>query len=253
MNAKALSDTALVLGKLASRVIALLLLIVAGVPILAFLPLFGGVDPGAVVRVTATTLLGVLYAGAHAIYFSATTATLVGALMRTYWWLAVWLLGVPAAFMIPINAFGLTSNPGYWTGVLGIGFLVNPIGPFLVASDGFAYQGLVNSAGPGFFPLGFVLPAAWSFLLIWSAIRQVRQTPVCLAWRLNRIPRLNQFLIRLRADFDALIGPIRRRPALLLFPVENPLWWRARQTHAYDRAGFIGTFQGGKLLCPPSP
>jgi hypothetical protein len=29
-----------------------------------------------------------------------------------------------------------------------------------------------------------------------------------------------------------------------MFPVQNALWWRARQTRVYDRAGFIGTLQG---------
>lgn len=236
--ATSLSDCAIVLGKLGSRVLALVLLILSAMPVLSLLPFFGGVDPGAVGRVTATTLLAVLYVGGHAIYFSATTDSPQGALVRTYWWLAVWLLAVPAAVMIPVNALRL--SPATWLGLQGIGFLVNPLGPFLIASDGFAYQDMVRRAGAGFFPLAFALPTAWSFLLIGLAVKRLRQPPVSL-WS----PRwfIQYFLARLRADWDSLWEPILEQPDFRAFRVRNPLWRRARRTRVYDRAGYIGLIQ----------
>ena len=90
-----LTNRQIILGKLGSRVAALVCLILCGLPVMSFIMLFGGIDPDSLVRVLAATLLAVLFAGAHAIYFSTVTRSPLGALVRTYWWLALWLIGVP--------------------------------------------------------------------------------------------------------------------------------------------------------------
>src|SRR5262249_330991 len=87
-----LRDRQIVLGKLVSRLAALVLLILFSLPVLGMISLYGGIDPDALLRLLATTLLAMLYAGAHAIYFSAITKSPVGALVRTYWWMALWLV-----------------------------------------------------------------------------------------------------------------------------------------------------------------
>src|SRR5437588_1412618 len=92
-----LSDREIVLGKLGSRLAVVVLLVLFTLPVTSLVMLFGGVDPQAIWRALACTLLAAFYAGAHAIYFSTLTKSAMGALVRTYWWLAVWLIGVPMA------------------------------------------------------------------------------------------------------------------------------------------------------------
>jgi ABC-type transport system involved in multi-copper enzyme maturation permease subunit len=243
-----LSDRAIVLGKLGSRVVALVLLVLAAVPVLGLLPLFGGVDPGALWRVALATLLAVLFAGAHAIYFSATTDSTLGALVRTYWWLAVWLFAVPAAVMVPVNVLQPAADSPLWLGGLAAGFLFNPLGTFLVASDGFAYQALVSRVGVGFFVLGFVPATAWSLLVIGLAIKRLRQTPVSLSLRLREVPLVRAYRAHLRKDIAQLMEPILEGEDFRSFRIltsawRNPLWRRARLTRVYDRAGYMGLIQ----------
>jgi hypothetical protein len=60
-------------------------------PIFSLIMFFGGIDPNALWRMLAATFLTMLYTGATAIYYSATTRSPMGALIRTYWRMALWL------------------------------------------------------------------------------------------------------------------------------------------------------------------
>ena len=90
-----LTNKEIIFGKLGSRVVSMLMLIISGIPIVAITMLFGGVNVKVFVQSMAATLLLVLYVSAFAIYFSTTTKTTIGALVRTYWWLLCWLIIVP--------------------------------------------------------------------------------------------------------------------------------------------------------------
>src|SRR5205085_3238038 len=104
-----LLDREIVLGKLTSRMVALVILILCALPVISIIMLFGGVDPEGLWRIQGATLLAMLFAGACAIYFSAITRSPMGALVRTYWWLAVYLLGIPAITVMILS--GTTSGP----------------------------------------------------------------------------------------------------------------------------------------------
>lgn len=58
-----LTDREIVLGKLGSRVAAVGFLVLFALPVMSLIMLFGGVDPLALWRISACTLLAVLYAG----------------------------------------------------------------------------------------------------------------------------------------------------------------------------------------------
>ena len=74
--------------------------------------------------------IAILFAGAHAIYFSALTKSPMGALVRTYWWMGVYLLAVPGITVLILS--GMTAGPSARVSVtcLTILFMINPIGPF---------------------------------------------------------------------------------------------------------------------------
>jgi ABC-type transport system involved in multi-copper enzyme maturation permease subunit len=243
-----LTNREIVLGKLMSRVAALVLLILSAMPVMSLIMLFGGIDPEALGRALAATLLAILYAGAHAIYFSAATKSPLGALVRTYWWMALWLCGVPlAVFLVmlaiypnrPLGPFGM-----YCLGSLPF---LNPIGAFVTAIVAPAYNQMAGLLGPWFFAFSFVAPASWSLFLIWRATRRLRREP---------IPSL---FFQLRSSGLTSANPGDRKRAEVQrrhrvgrtwfgMRVRNPFWLRARQARVYDREGHIGRIQWAAWL-----
>jgi ABC-type transport system involved in multi-copper enzyme maturation permease subunit len=234
-----LTDSQIVLGKLGSRMAALVTLILCGLPVMGMLLFFGGVGPEAVWKVAAITLLAMLFAGAHAIYFSVVTKSPLGAMVRSYWWMAIWMLGVPIMGMLFLLAItpsrAGTTTLQHW--FLGGVFLTNPLALFVTTVEPEANRFLVATFGPWHFAAGFVLPTLWSIFLIWRAVRRLRREPVPFAqfWRrLSPLRALGDGWDQLTSDW------YRFWPRK---PVRNPLWQRARTSRVYDREGYIGRIQ----------
>lgn len=238
-----LSDREIVLGKLASRVAALVLIILCGLPVLSLVMLFGGIDPEGLWRVMASTLVAVVFVGAHAMYFSTTTKSPIGALVRTYWWLAVWLLGVP----IVIGMVTAAIRPGRGAEMLILGLLmfINPIATFILALSTVDYDRIVGFFGFWFYPVCLLAPLAWSVFLIMVAVRRVRQEPTPFWSWLQHLPKPRLFYRRKREP-----EPNRIRAEWTWWGkhVGNPLWLRSRLARVYDREGHIGRIQLGGWL-----
>lgn len=237
-----LKDREIILGKLISRVAAMACLILCGLPVLSFVMFFGGVEPESLWRVLVTTLLAVFYVGAHAIYFSTVTGSTLGALVRTYWWLALWLLGLPLLIVAVLEESNAPRNVILAT--IGGLSMVNPVIAFTAVMETQLYNQLRFWIGPWFLPATFVLPMAWSLLLIWRAVRRLRDTPPpILAW-VRRVP----WLRNLWRWWNRPQAVARRRVRARRFrgrAVENPLWLRARLAPVYDRTGHLGLVQYG--------
>ncbi|MCI0377590.1 MAG: ABC transporter permease subunit [Gemmataceae bacterium] len=252
-----LSDREIVLGKLSSRVVAMACLIFCGLPVMSLILLYGGgIAPEQLWRILAATFLAILYAGAHAVYFSVISTSTLEALVRTYWWLAVWLVGVPL-----LAAAALDDAPRFvWMAALAVALFVNPIGVFVVAADELSYDFLARYLGPWFFPAAIVLPLAWSLFLLWRAVVRLRQTPVPFLQRLRDwsvLRRLGHWLDRVRTAAANLIGSPRawlrevfhgtaEDGKLATGHVEarrNPLWLRAQRAPVFDRTGHIRLIQ----------
>jgi ABC-type transport system involved in multi-copper enzyme maturation permease subunit len=243
-----LTDREIVFGKLVSRVAVLVILILCGLPIMSVIMFFGGIDPASLWRVLASTLLAILVTGAFAIYFSAITKSPMGALVRTYCWLAIWLLALPLIFGLLLE--GMRPGPNSLRERLFVGgmVLLHPVAPFVMALDTFTYNQMTNLVGRWGYPLAFGAPSGLSLVLIWRAIQRLRLAPT--PWG------------RLWARVWAVVSPLRWiRPLLqrgrlspgtrwfqpdrllFVFHVRNPLWLRARQARIYDREGYIGRVQ----------
>jgi hypothetical protein len=228
-----LSDREIVLGKLWSRLIGLVLLIVSSLPVLSMLPLFGGIEPEALGRMFTATMLMLVFASSHGVYFSVISPSSSAALVRTYAFLALWLLGMPAVFLIPRGAF----DP-----LISVLTLINPAGPFLAAYDGFFYARMKANLGVWFFPLSFIVPFAWSSLVVLSAVRRLHRQPVLFTAVVARIGWLRPLRERLR--FEIEIERLRlKQEGWRRRRVTNPLWLRARRTRVYDPDGYIGRLQ----------
>jgi ABC-type transport system involved in multi-copper enzyme maturation permease subunit len=237
-----LKDREIVFGKLASRVAMLLLLILTALPTFSLIMFFGGIEPGAVWRVLACTLLAVAYTGAHAIYFSAATKSTVGALVRTYWWMAVWLLGLPLMVMIPISSSRNFGAIQFFTDVL---LFLNPVFTFGMVLSGEGYNFMAARIGAWFFPVSFALPLAWSIVLMLRAVKRLRQEARAVA--IPRIRRRRESRVPAESDefeLHAKRSTVKsQRKARRGWATLNPLWLRSKQARVYDREGYIGRIQ----------
>src|SRR5262249_46019840 len=147
----------IVLGKLTSRLATVVLVVLSALPIQSLIMLFGGIDPVALWHVQAATLLAMIYAGAHAIYFTAISKSPMGALVRTYWWMALWLLALPALVMIVLVS-AAPGGPGPAAQfILALLLFINPVGVFLVALIPEAHAEVAIYLGEWFFPFTFVI------------------------------------------------------------------------------------------------
>ncbi len=243
-----LSDRQIVLGKLGSRLAALVFLILCGLPVISLVMFFGGIDPDALWRIMSATMLAIFYAGAHSIYFSTITKSPMGAVVRTYWYMALWLLALPVAVFLPVAVWRLTTA-AMWV-ACSLPF-VNPIGCFVVAIQSDAYQqmaGLIAARGhptlsEWFFPLTFVMPLAWSCLLVWRAIVRLRLAPTTLSLWISKLHLPGGALRQQAARWTAARRRAGAERIWFLLPVFNPLWLRARLARVYDREGTVGRIQ----------
>jgi ABC-type transport system involved in multi-copper enzyme maturation permease subunit len=239
-----LVDREIVLGKLASRLVAVLLIILGGVPMLALIGLWGGVDLPTLLRSWCATLLAAVFTGSFAIYFSTVSRSTVAALLRTYFWLGLWLIVVPLAMMVCLTLFG-TGLFDLANAMFRLMAFTNPLVQIPPAVDPFVYRSFTSSVAAWFFPVSFVVPGAFSLWLVLFAIRRLRD-PQDLATsafgRFGRFKGVRALVQRLRA----IHASWRRQSAESTCwgrPVENPLWLRARIERVYDRGGHIGRIQ----------
>jgi ABC-type transport system involved in multi-copper enzyme maturation permease subunit len=105
-----LTSREIILGKLISRISNLVLLLLAGVPILALLQLMGGVDPALLLAAFVYTLLTMLSMGAACLVFSASAPRLRQAVFTTYFFIVGYQLGV--AFLFANYGIYLDAIPG---------------------------------------------------------------------------------------------------------------------------------------------
>lgn len=130
-----LTNREIVFGKLASRLIVMIMLILSGVPILSMFLLFGGVSGLTLIRIELAVLLAIAHVGAFAIYFATVSRTAFQALWKTYACVLSLLLIPPlspsGAFMAAMDnptAVGATDAFiafVYASNLLIAGFMVN--------------------------------------------------------------------------------------------------------------------------------
>ncbi len=238
-----LSDREIVLGKLASRVAAMVCLILCGVPVVSLLMMFGGIGPDSIWRVLAATLLAIVFVGSHAIYFSVVTKAPMEALARTYAAMFMWLAGLAIlawAYREFLQATQFTI-PTEIEDYLVYIYLAYPLASFWAAVNETDYTRITLLYGSWAWPASFITPALVSVFLLRRAVRRLRETP---APRLSWARWLRWGKRQKREPNPVRVAAQRRRAGRWGgISIENPLWLRARLTPVYDRAGAIGRLQ----------
>ncbi|MGD9646735.1 MAG: ABC transporter permease [Pirellulales bacterium] len=175
-----LRDREIVLGKVGSRLAVVFLLFLSGLPVLAIIRLFGGIDGTTLVRVEAATLLAMFVAGSLATYFSTVSPSPMVALVRTYWWLALWLLIGPVVLQLVLALLSLGSHSStLWMRMNMVLLWVNPLGLFGVSFE----PRLMQSFGVGGWWLFtgywsmYLIPSLVALFFSWRAVRRLRYPP----------------------------------------------------------------------------
>jgi ABC-type transport system involved in multi-copper enzyme maturation permease subunit len=101
-----LRDREIVLGKLGSRLLNLLFVVLAGLPVLALMQFLGGVDPGLLAAAFAGTALTMLSLAAVSIFFSTLVRRSRDAIVLAY-------LAVPAYLLLGLLSYLFLQPPGW--------------------------------------------------------------------------------------------------------------------------------------------
>ncbi len=176
-----LAPREILLGKLAARVVSLLMFVLAGLPVMAFLQLFGGIDPDLLLTATAAAAVLVMGFSAVSLFFSTTLRKPRDAIALSYLLLTAYVIGsiILAGYVIGMQArFGRTAGP--WTETI-FGFAID-MHPLLDAAAGTSYvlaQGnpafqvvmlLVPITGTGGLTPTNMVAALGRFALFWAVV-----------------------------------------------------------------------------------
>lgn len=128
-----LTGAEIVLGKLGSRLLNVLVIMGAGLPIVSLMTLFGGIDPLVILATYAETFMAVYFLAALSIWVSVQSKKPREAVSLMYLFAAVWLIGFQIVLITmptadePIRTIWEYVQPYYeWVAMCSPGYLLNP-------------------------------------------------------------------------------------------------------------------------------
>jgi ABC-type transport system involved in multi-copper enzyme maturation permease subunit len=148
-----LRNREIIFGKLAARLLTLLMYIIAGLPLLASLMLFGGIDPEMLLGVFAGTILTMIALAAVSIFFSTifkrprdaivVSYLMIGAYYIATAFLSVFLVALPLMLRGPVM-LGPWEIPvaeiGAWVGAINPFYLISAWGGMGLSLDALAFR-----------------------------------------------------------------------------------------------------------------
>ncbi len=258
-----LRNREIVFGKLASRVLTLVMYMLAGLPLIAFLQLFGGIDPEQLIAAMTATFFTVLGLASLSIWVSTTLKKARDAIVITY--LLILVYGF-VSFMLAV----LTSAAiavGWWNApvtILGVSLSVHGLLSFL--ADGNPFWSFFNLSPIRGNSMSNVLR---DFVLFWtlaivvflgSAILRIRRVTIAQAYGPQMSPRTKSRAhpkAQTEDGPDSLPKKARtHNPLVRLFdgsgdrpPIAgNPVAWKEIFVDATFRGGCLGRIIGIVIL-----
>jgi ABC-type transport system involved in multi-copper enzyme maturation permease subunit len=230
-----LENREIVLGKLASRLLALLLLLLGGLPVLSFVQFLGGVDPNLVLAGFAATAVTMLSLGSLGILNSVYATRPRGAIFSTYVEAGAYLLISTCCAPAALSSGG--SNPLAWPAAGNVFVAYAAVTSGAAAAGGTTGSSVLSvlSEYVVFHTLAAVLLTGWATLKLRSWNREVRPKSEREAVAALRAGRPTHWA----------------RPRLPRVGSDPVLWKELYAEHAY-RVGKLArgllTFAGGGLL-----
>jgi ABC-type transport system involved in multi-copper enzyme maturation permease subunit len=183
MFATDLSNSEIVLGKLAARLLPVAALVASGLPVLALSTLLGGIIPEALITLTLVTAAVALFGCSLAITLSVRATKTNEVLMAVYAVVAVWLLAYPFWSMAAV-AKRLPPAPAWFT----------KLNPFVLTYAPYAYPGYIDSFDVAVF---VVVASVLSAVLLVVAVVRLRRD---LAPRRRRSERWDALMTAAKAN-----------------------------------------------------
>jgi ABC-type transport system involved in multi-copper enzyme maturation permease subunit len=220
-----LRNREIIFGKVASRVVNLLSYTLAGLPVVALLQLFGGIDPKELLAAFTATVLTIIGLSAVSIWFSTMMKKPRDAMLLTYLAVVAYIFlsfllailpmippptGVTFWWQSPITVLGRTFTAGDVTFAAGYG---NPL-------LGVMRIEMSKSRGGGGPPIsGTVDEVIYDFALFWTIV-----SALLLAWSIARVRSiaLAQAYGPVRQPRSARARAARQHPEI----GENPVFWK---------------------------
>lgn len=182
-----LRNREIIFGKLAARLVTLGMYIIAGLPLLASLMLFGGIDPESLLGVYVGTILTMVTLASVSIFFSTNFKKPRDAIVVSYLMIAAYFIATAILSMLLISLPLMVGGPvtffewevpvheiGAWVGAINPIFLIAQI-----ASAGASVESLL---------LKFLITClAISGFCLWSSIRNLRRISLAQSYGVKRI------------------------------------------------------------------
>jgi ABC-type transport system involved in multi-copper enzyme maturation permease subunit len=252
-----LSDREIVTGKLASRVLVVVLLAFSALPVLVILGLLGGIDFDRLLKVQLLTLASALLVAAAGLYYSTVAKRPWVACLQTYGLFVLLWAFVPFALIAGYQVYaqsqpgGMTGMPPRWlwfslltaTPWFDIYFLCDQRGRTL-AGWLLDWNGVLMFAGIWF---------SAALLFLYFSKRELRIGPrKSLVGRLSNLlalpfMRLIRLAFKKRGDHPAARRSSIRFPNVVLFQ-QNPIVWRNARARVYDPDHHLLRLQIGAWL-----
>jgi ABC-type transport system involved in multi-copper enzyme maturation permease subunit len=224
-----LANREIVFGKLAARVATVTLFVLAGLPVLAFMQLFGGIDPDLVLAGTAVALVTVFGLSAVGIAISAASRRSRDAIVVCYGLLLLYLFLslVLALVMKGLSMGGWTTVPlGSWS------FDLSVVSDWLATGNAMWMVPTATNWGREFEP-DVIVSLLGRYAAFWGVA-----SVVSIGWavtRLRRVTLAHQYGVTRSKRSVAHVS--RTRPEM----GDRPLVWR--EVFAFDkRLGCFGAF-----------
>lgn len=248
-----LTNREIILGKLGARMLNLLMVILVGVPIVAFAGLFGGVDYAGLLISTTGTILVMGSVATTCLVASLYASTTRRALINCYGLMFFLSVGVPALIMIGTMIFDqiarrfipelsdwLTNLPGesWFQTCTYILAMAHPLAPMWITTvrrfGGSA--GIPFSMTETFVILAVIHLTVISVMTFW-AIRSLRSSYRADVSKTVRAPRLSPISRRMQRN---------RRPSRML--ESSPLIWKEVRRKGLGQAGIVRNVVAGLLI-----
>lgn len=239
-------------GKLGSRVMSLVMLILSGIPIVAFTMLFGGVDLQMFWNAMLGTLVALVWMCANTMFWSIVAKDTLSALVMSFLTLS-YLWGMPLIVMVGTTLLLHWQHPtggnlvyeDYHDRAELVISLLNPVAPFVVGVSADLGNKFQRMLGNGYLYWMMISPLAWSAMVMAVSLRELRHDRKIIKKKVPGTPKVTKRSLLGQVWSGLLFVPVFRfmgrwlatAPAdrWLGFEITNPLWQRARRAMVHDR------------------
>jgi ABC-type transport system involved in multi-copper enzyme maturation permease subunit len=237
-----LRNREIIFGKVAARVTNLLMYVLAGLPVIAFMQLFGGIDPDQLLAATAATVITVIGLSAVSVAFSVAMRRPRDAIALAYLATLVYIAGSFAlAMFVLVQQFTLARTGAAPWVVLGLSIdpvkvldVVREITDWIAAGN-VAYA-LVSMAGPsnGNVTPDMVATALFRYAVFWGLA-----TALFLGyavWRLRAVALYQSYGAPKQVGRGRAARAAKARPAV----GDDPMFWKEVFVESGFRGGCVG-------------